>query len=269
MEGHSFKGEKTDAIEGIEKAADLWLRLAWFWNDLIDHVQAGQRLDGSPISVGGTSNNEASSSSPYFYTVALVAHGASLSSLLHVLAPYSTLAEGVKSSRLWNCSITELVVGLEDEEWQDVPDERESDSARGFSRPDPKRWTIKPPQLLGNASRSHRSESKIRRLMAKLKGEKQHQNGSETENTEKVSDLYPILITRWAGECRVETARRCRAHLHACSRSFNLASTDIRHLSPDDKGNDDTGCITQPIVHKSANADEITVEEKDEGRRPS
>lgn len=182
-------------------------------------MQAGQRLDGTPISDARASDNENGTSSPYFYTIALVAHGASLSSLLHVLAPYFTLAKGVNPSRLWNCSITELVVGLEDDEWQDVPDDRGTELARGFGKPDAKRWKIKPPQLLGDASRSHRSKSKVRRLVAKLKGENEDQNGSETEDTDKTSDVYPIFVNRWAGKCRVERGSRCIGHsyLH-CSR---------------------------------------------------
>lgn len=215
LEGVSYRGEKTDAVEGIEKSADLALRLASFWNDLIQCVQEGRRVDhggegfnpeSKLVRDGNTCGDKNSSPPPYDRTVALVAHGAALSSLLNVLSSYAAMAEGVNPSRLWNCSITEVIVGLDDGdgEWQDV-DEADAKTTTttatsAGSRASLKHWKIKPPHLIGDLSRrSSHTSTRLQRLVDIVAG-KASQNAS-SNGTSQSGDSYPILITRWAGEC--------------------------------------------------------------------
>lgn len=93
LEGRSYKGGKRDSIPGIEQSSALAERLADFWRDLVtEHAREETTKETT--------------------TACIVAHGASLSSLLGCLTEYSALEEGVKPSRLWNCSVTELLVPL-------------------------------------------------------------------------------------------------------------------------------------------------------------
>ncbi|CAO1613812.1 unnamed protein product [Sympodiomycopsis kandeliae] len=177
LEGKSFKGEKTDTIDGIEKSNDLSFRLAHFWNDLIEAVKRGHSLDGTPSMPPQTKQGRTT----FFRTVAIVGHGAALSSLLNVLSNYSTLARGVQPSRLWNCSITEIVVGIEsssEQEWEDIP-EGNGAGPSVAQKVNFKQWQIKPPHLIGDRSN--------------VSQQTQH---SSTKDSRQ--DVYPILINRWA-----------------------------------------------------------------------
>lgn len=196
--------------------------MASFWNELIDNVQRGQQLGqhGAHATVNlvkpSTDSDGAVDKQPtaYHKTIALVGHGAALSSLLNVLSSYAGLAQGVKASRLWNCSITEVLVGLDEEsEWEDIPTTPAATTASW------KNWKVKPPHLIGDP-------------------------------TQQRTDIYPILITRWAGECGMSACTRDEStRILTC-----FPRPDTRHLAGDEAA----------PVNKTANADEIVVEEKDE-----
>lgn len=96
LEGRRFTGTKRDSVPGIERSTDLQERLADFWRYLVrEHATAKSEKRQETT------------------TALVVAHGASLSSLLGCISEYAVREEGVSPSRLWNCSITELLVPLE------------------------------------------------------------------------------------------------------------------------------------------------------------
>ncbi|EST04753.1 Histidine phosphatase superfamily, clade-1 [Kalmanozyma brasiliensis GHG001] len=95
LEGHVYTGgsTKSEETEGIERMEPFSERLAGFWNDLVTRTG---KIEGERTE-----------------TVVLVSHGAAISALMNqVLVPgrYVMLREGVVPARLWNCSVTELLV---------------------------------------------------------------------------------------------------------------------------------------------------------------
>lgn len=230
LEGHSFKGEKTDAIPGIESMEVLRKRLGSFWEDrLLAAYEAGRQSSSSSVANGNNSNGKSGKTR----TIVVVGHGASLSCLLNVVAAQGyEMAEGVRPSRLWNCSITELLVTLkpststQEEQWEDVDPSKDRSPSNG--------------------------SSKLGKLRDTLLPRRTSQNGSSlpTSPTSPSFALFSrsVLVTRWADTRHLEEG-------------FTMKTT---------QGDQDGAAGQQEAVgvSKEANADEIEVEEEEEERKP-
>ncbi|EPQ26857.1 uncharacterized protein PFL1_05492 [Pseudozyma flocculosa PF-1] len=191
LEGKVYHGprNKRDSIDGIEKMQDLAQRLASFWNDLVTVPLDPHAQPGNPNADDDNDGDE--------QTVLLVSHGAAISALLGevlVSGQYVELAQGVQPSRLWNCSITEILVPT-------IPDRRSASSssdqepAKIASAGDParrKQWTIRPSHLNVQGAQFMREYRALRRLLAATQHRQQQGDGRDGGSDE---DLQATIRT--------------------------------------------------------------------------
>ncbi|PWY99032.1 phosphoglycerate mutase-like protein [Testicularia cyperi] len=108
LEGKVYLGahKKSEDTEGIERMDPFSERLGSFWNDLVTRAAPESHSKGvhkEPSDASEDGDIE---------TVVLVSHGAAISALINqVLLPgrYCIVPPTVLPSRIWNCSITEII----------------------------------------------------------------------------------------------------------------------------------------------------------------
>lgn len=243
MEGQQFRGEKTDFISGIEQSNRFSERLASFWNDLIERPEGPwtdapyreQLRRGSSPGSGPQNGSEVplrGGNGEFSKTIVIVGHGAALSALLGVISEYSTLAAGVKTSRLWNCSITEIHARQNPRRPSATP-QSISISPGHLSKMED--WRFRPPHHLRDVVEA--SETRKAQANDDTEGPAAVAKAKRDEKYKQRVHEAGIEIVRWADTAHLE------------SKAAAVAAS---------AGGEPMG------VSKQDNADEMAVEEQDE-----
>lgn len=281
----SLEGKVTRAVNNaknflendldVEEIAALSERVAAFWNDLVSQPDGNwlrdvggethqvetmslRSDDGSQQSDSGSALN----GEDFFKTILVIGHGAALGALLDVIQGYAFSEAGLKVTRLWNCSITEVHVPmclLPDpvyERLMDNPEQRAQFSTSELSQ-----------RKVGRFQPSHKlAESKA--LWAAYRAAERHyaaeheRSDVDSNEEQRREFLASVKLSAFpeVQEARIsaEAARRARAQ---ASKILFVRWADIRHLmAPEEEDTEpqstETGAGRSIAVTKVANADE-------------